>query len=335
MARKPKPWYWKERKTWMVTINNQRHNLGSDKKQAEQKFHQLMASSQRKPIQNDAVAAVLDDFLVWAYANLASSTAERYEYFYQPFVKDYGRIRIGKLHAGHVTEWLNTKPWNPTTQHNAITALQRAFNWATKNRGLKFNPIAGMEKPKVKTRTTVISPADFTELMSHVKDQPFRDLMFLSYDVGCRPFEIKDLEARHVELDRQRAVIPAEEAKKGIQRAFYFATDRSMEIITRLVKEHPTGVLLRNNLGNKWTRFAVACRFQRIEKKTGKHYFHYAMRHTQITRSLQAGVDSHVVAKLSGHQNTHQLDRTYSHVADDYDFMLREAKKAANGGDEE
>ena len=58
------------------------------------------------------------------------------------------------------------------------------------------------------------------------------------------------------------------------------------------------------------------------------------MRHTQITRSLQAGVDSHVVARLSGHQNTHQLDRTYSHVADDYDFMLREAKKVANDEDE-
>lgn len=329
MPRRPNVWYRKFNKTYYTTINGQQIPLSKNKREAHAKFYQLMAAPKSKPIKSDSIAAVLDDFLDWAYTNLANSTAERYEYFYQPFVKDYGRTRVTDLHAGHVTDWLAQKSWNSTTQHNAITALQRAFNWATKNRGLKFNPIAGMEKPKAKTRTIIISPEDFDELMSHVPDQPFRDLMFLSYDVGCRPFEIKDLEARHVELSRQRAVIPADEAKKGIQRAFYFATDRSMQIITRLVKEHPTGVLLRNNRGNKWTRFAVSCRFKRIEQKTGKHYFHYAMRHTQITRSLAAGVDSHVVARLAGHQNTAMLDRVYSHVADDYDFMLREAKKAA------
>ena len=56
------------------------------------------------------------------------------------------------LNPGHVTAWLNSqRTWNSTTKRNAITALQRGFNWAVKNRGLDRNPIRGMEKPEAKT----------------------------------------------------------------------------------------------------------------------------------------------------------------------------------------
>src|SRR5207302_1270867 len=39
-------------------------------------------------------------------------------------------------------------------------------------------------------------------------------------------------------------------------------------------------------------------------RKHGKRFNHYAFRRTFITRKIIAGVDSHVVAKLSGHQST-------------------------------
>ena len=50
-------------------------------------------------------------------------------------------------------------------------------------------------------------------------------------------------------------------------------------------------------------------------------------RHGFITRKLIAGVDSHVVAALSGHSNTKMLDDTYSHIADDHRFMLEAARQ--------
>jgi integrase len=341
-------------------------------------------------IQWGAVAAVLDDFLAWTEENRAPKTYTRYRDFIQSFVSKYGRMEVSDLNPSHVTAWLTShKGWNPTTKRNAITALQRGFNWAVKNRGLASNPIRGMEKPEAKRRTTIITPEEFEEILSHVHDVPFRDLLIASYDSGSRPQEIKHLEARHLQLDKQRAVIPGEEAKGGRTRAIYFPTDRSMEIVTRLAMQHPTGPLFRNNKGQAWTGFAVKLRFDRIQiaigrremakrnvpssvtneaiealartlpktrlnratgkqvtvkpsalrtmarrkliakeaKQYAKRFRQYDLRHSFITRKLLAGVDSHVVASLVGHKDTKMIDTVYSHVADDHQFMLAEAKK--------
>jgi integrase len=218
----------------------------------------------------------------------------------------------------------------------------------------------------------------------------FRDLLTVSYDCGARPFEIKDLQARHVDLDKRCAVIPAEEAKgRSHTRTFYFPTDRSLEVVRRLCAERTQGPLFVNTRGNKWTGDAVKCRFESLEidfglaemkrkgieldvskesiaaviktlkptrkdkqsgrevpkkkwelrkearqkliaeqaRRYGKRFNHYAFRRAFITRKIIAGVDSHVVAKLSGHQSTAMIDKHYSQVASDHDFMLRMAQK--------
>ena len=46
MARKPKPWYRKQTKTWFVTLNGKQINLGEDKKEAEKLFHKLLSEDQ-------------------------------------------------------------------------------------------------------------------------------------------------------------------------------------------------------------------------------------------------------------------------------------------------
>ncbi len=62
-------------------------------------------------------------------------------------------------------------------------------------------------------------------------------------------------------------------------------------------------------------------------RKYGKRFNHYAFRRTFITRKIIAGVDSHVVAKLAGHQSTAMIDRHYSQVASDHEFMLQQAMR--------
>jgi len=327
MPRPNKPWYRKSRKRWYVKIDGTCHNLGPNKREAMQKFHELMAEPRHRA-PTDSVVAILDAFVAWSYENRAPTTAKSYQLRCQSFADQFGDYRARELDARCVAEWLDQHPnWNASTRHAAITAVLRAFNWAVKNFGLRYNPIRGVEKPTPNIRTTVVTPEEFEAILTHVHDQPFRDLLIVSWDAGARPQETRILEARHIQLDKQRAVIPADEAKKGIQRAIYFPTERSLAIISRLVREYPGGFLFRNRLGNGWDGHAVCCRFKRLEKKIGVRYRQYDLRHTFITRKLLAGVDSHVVARLAGHQNTAMLDKVYSHVADDYKFMLREAKK--------
>jgi len=392
MARPAKPWFWKARKTWCVYHKGERVLLGPDRDEAFRQYHQIMAKPEekRQPVDSSAVAAVLDDFLTWTSENRAPDTYERYKRFIQSFVTLQGRRSISTLNTSHVTAWLNVqKGWNSTTKRNAITALQRGFNWAVTNRGLERNPIRGMQKPEAKTRTTVITAEEFAEILSHVAEAPFRDLLLVSYDSGIRPQETKQLEARHLQIDKQRAVIPGEEAKGGRTRVIYFPTERSLEIIKRLAGERADGPLFRNSKGNPWTAFAVNLRFKRLQiaigrkamaergvtsavsegdierlvqelpktrlsKSTGrktaktpgelrgearrklvakeamqyaKRFRQYDLRHTFVTRKLRAGVDSHLVAALAGHKDTKMIDSVYSHVADDHEFMLAEAKK--------
>jgi integrase len=62
-------------------------------------------------------------------------------------------------------------------------------------------------------------------------------------------------------------------------------------------------------------------------KQYAKRFRQYDLRHSFVTRKLRAGVDSHVVAALVGHKDTKMIDSVYSHVADDAQFMLAEARK--------
>jgi len=122
-----------------------------------------------QPVQWGAVAAILDDFLTWTEENQAPKTFIQYNDFIQSFASKYGRMECGDLNPSHVTAWLTShKGWNSTTKRNAITALQRGFNWAVKNRGLERNPIRGTEKPEAKRRTSIITPEEFAEILTHV-----------------------------------------------------------------------------------------------------------------------------------------------------------------------
>jgi hypothetical protein len=79
MSRTPKPWYRKDRKEWFVTVIGKRHNLGSDRKTAFQRFHELMAQpAPRTSAHSDSVLAIIDVFLDWTKKHRAPRTFDWY-----------------------------------------------------------------------------------------------------------------------------------------------------------------------------------------------------------------------------------------------------------------
>lgn len=78
MARIPKIWYRKDRKCWQVTIRGVRHNLGPNKKEATDRFHQLMGKPDHKPVKSMSFVAVADAFLDWLKSHRAEGTFEFY-----------------------------------------------------------------------------------------------------------------------------------------------------------------------------------------------------------------------------------------------------------------
>lgn len=78
MARLPKPWYRKDRKSWFVTIDGQGHNLGPNRKLAFQSFYEMMARRRKREVPSESMAAIIDLFLDWALRNRARRTYEWY-----------------------------------------------------------------------------------------------------------------------------------------------------------------------------------------------------------------------------------------------------------------
>jgi len=327
MGRNPKPWWWQKRGAYFATVNGKRVKLGTNLKVAGEKLKRL----RQEPVPaaampTDSVAAILDRFLVWVQKNREHDTYVWYHKFIEPFSRYCGDLEVGYVTACHVSDWIATHDkWGATTRRSAITAISRGFNFAVRNLGLAANPIRGMEKPAAVTRTDPITLGEFKAILRASHSKPFRHLLEFCWDCGCRPQEARQLEPRHVDLQRRRCVLPAKESKgKQRSRVIYLATERALRLATRGMDQER---IFLNNRGRPWTALAIGCRFRRLKPILGTLYHQYSLRHTWITRKLIAGVDSHVVATLAGHTDTKMLDKVYSHVADNYEFLLEQARK--------
>lgn len=347
MPRQPSLNYWAERDLWYFNKDRQRHFIDhpeGEKKpkkaadgwkpipdQVREEFYKILSAKTTPEVRSDAVAAVMDAFLAWSLENRAAKTWRGYKDFCQSFLDKYGTISVGELKPFHVQNWINEQTsWNSTTKRGAVTCLKRVMRWAVKFGYIESSPISEMEKPQALTRTKTITPEEFETLLNAVpEDDTFRDLLILSWDLGGRPQEIKGLEARHVDFDKRVCILPTqEEKKKRAPRVIFITTDRALQILQRCCEQYPAGKILRNRLGNPWTASAVKIRFRNLQEKLGKRYCQYMLRHTWITRALAGGMDSHKVAKASGHSSTAMLDKVYSHVAEDYGHMLSELQSA-------
>ena len=328
MGRRAKPWYWEARKGWYIVIDNVKQRLADDKKTAYARFHELMSGKKTK-VPSDSVAMILDRFLDDVKQHVedgsrSQKTYEGYLYFCQSFHSALPRLRVSELRPLHVREWTNgKKTWNSTTKRSAITAVVRAFNWAVKIGHLDRSPITGMEKPEAKKRDVLVSEAEFNTLLAHASPA-FRDLLIVSWETGCRPQESKPLEAKHVQLDLHRWVFAPKESKGKKKPRIVYMTPKAEEVVRRLMEKYPEGKIFRNVRGNPWTASCVQRTFVRLEKKIGKRYCQYNLRHSFGNRMLtERRLDSLVVAELMGHSSTQMLATTYSHLNANPDHLLK------------
>ena len=328
MARPPKPWWHSESGEYRVMIRGQRHHLGSDKDEAERKFHELMAQPVEKPVRSDTVVVLIDEFLDWTQRNRDAGTYAWYRKHLQAFVtylsgNGLKTLTTLRIRGFHVQKWLDSMTCGNSYKNGAARAISRCFNWAVKQGYLQASPIRGVEKPKADRRENIITPKEFDKLIGLVKDDDFRGLLTVAWECGARPQEMTKMEARHVEVKNQRAVIPMKEAKGKKRIRIVYFTDNSLEIVKRRMDRYPEGPLFRNTRGAKWTAFSVDCRFKRLAEKFGKKIALYDLRHSFSTRLLEAGVDPLTVSILLGHVDTTVLTKVYAHVAQNSEHLLK------------
>jgi integrase len=273
----------------------------------------------------------MDAFLDWTHRHRAVRTYAWYRDFCQSFADTLpSALTVVQLKPLHVQRWVDGKPtWNDGNRRGAITAIQRVFRWAQKMGHIDRSPVSYIEKPRAGKRDAILTSSEFNALLAGVKDQPFSDLLTTVWETGCRPQEVISVQARHVDLANSRWVFPPHEAKVKTRPRIVYLPDSARAITERLLHANPSGHLFRNTKGKPWTAMAVNCRFQTLQKKLGRKYCLYLLRHSFATRMLEAGVDALTVAILLGHANPAMLSTTYQHLAHNPQFLLQQARRAS------
>jgi integrase len=275
------------------------------------------------------VAYVIDEFLDWVTRERSEATFDFYQGFLISFVEYVGyRLTVADLKPLHVTRWASAEYGSAaeTTRNSAIGAVQRVLNWAVKQGIIDRSPIAVMEKPPRNRREVFVTQELFDAMFALVKDQPFRDFLTVLWETGCRPQEVRAVEAHNFIEERGVWLFERVKSKGKRKRRLVILTPTAIEITRRLAKANPKGPIFRNNKGNPWTKDAINCRFVRLRKQLRKkgvefQAFAYAFRHGFGTAKIREGADSFSVAKLMGHSDTKMLEWVYAHVDQDDQYL--------------
>ena len=225
--RTPKPFFRKQTKSWYVQLGKRQISLGRDEKAAWKKYHELMLVT-NEPSEVDFVVDLLDQYLDWLFKNRKSGTYNKAKHYLSHFAKFVGKkLRINQLTPRNVSRWIEEKStWGPTTSNDAISVVQRAFNWGLNNQLINKNPIVKIaDKPARRRRETVYTTKEWLEIRRHVTDC-FGDILDFMWETGCRPLEARSIEARHVDFENELVHFPPSEAKGGLSDRVIFLTVR-------------------------------------------------------------------------------------------------------------
>lgn len=346
MARKrrPEPFWRTQTKCYYVKVGGKQRRLSPDKDEAYRLYHEIMAKPPEERAEVVAPGAVLvdrvlEDYMDWIRANRSPSTLDIYSRLLQKFVEAIpATLAVADLRPFHVSRVMDAHAatWSANTRRNFAVTVQGALNWAEKQGLIDRNPIKNLAKPSPEAREMAVGAADHAKILAAIDSPGFRDVVELAWETGCRPQEVRAIEARHVDWEAGKIVFPPKESKgRRAHRVIYFGTEKAREIVARLAVAHPEGPILRNAKGNPWTKDAINCAFCRVKKKTGVKFHMGAYRKGFVTEAIKNGVDTITLARLVGHSDSEMIARVYSKVHRDAAYMAeasRRAKGEVKGG---
>jgi integrase len=279
--RHPQPFWRQFTRCWYVQLGKKQIRLAPDRDEAFRIYHELMSrgrGGQPAPPEVASSSAptlvveVLDAFLDWCGRNKAARTYEHYRENIQRFATRIpAALTVAELKPFHVTRAMADFPdWGNNTKHDFIGALKRALNWAVDEELIERNPLARMKKPAREARELAVTPEEYARVLETVEEPRFRDLIELAWETGSRVQELRKLEARFVDVESGRIVLPPSKSKGKKHHRVIYLTDRAREVVARLCREASTGPLLRNSEGNAWTKDAINCAFCRLQLALGR-----------------------------------------------------------------
>jgi len=190
-------------------------------------------------------------------------------------------------------------------------AFRGAIRWAWASR----SPFLGVRLNQEGTpRTRWLSDDEETRLLEHCP-APLRDMVMLGLDTGLRPGNLVRFQCAWVQLGAACLIIPREHTKTKKIPLTIPLTRRAVDIVYRYLARARSDYLFLSQAGDAYTCAEVNRALQRAAVKSGIcDICLYTLRHSFISRLVQAGVSLPEVAALAGHQDIRMTMR-YAHLA--------------------
>jgi integrase len=322
-GRTPKPWYREGKQEWCVYLHGRLHRLGKDKEKAFREFHRLMAEgSDRPPLPEGSftVLRLVEDYLADLGRRATGRTVYVARCYLKPLLARYGELPACRLRKHHVEEVVRGhREWNPTTENHVKSRVAAVFNWAVAQELIQSNPVAGIKKPKARSRGTqaLLTPEEHARLMEAAPPY-LRDVLLALHDTGARPGEVLTVTAAEFFPDPGVWILQKHKtAHQTAEARVIHLTPRIVALCKELATRHPDGPLFRRRSGRPFPpAYYLARLVRRLREKLGLRgtITPYGMRHTFATDALAAGVPDAQVAELLGHSGTAMLHKHYSHL---------------------
>ena len=258
MPRQPKPYYRKQTKSWYFSTGGKQYNLGQDHATAFAKFHEMMQAKDCLKSGAQTVYELSQSYLDWCETNRKSGTYLNHKRYLQGFIAHIGkRLKISAVKAHHVTKWIDDFECSSTSKNDAVSVVQRMFNWAIEQQYIAVSPIAKIVKPKRKRREVVYTAEQWKEIQTHARGS-LCDLLDFLWLTGCRPKEARTLTANHVHEDL--VIFQPEDAKGETDaRVIYLIPEAKA-----LVGEHADSNESHGRVISKFSRTSVDQRFHQV-----------------------------------------------------------------------
>ncbi len=326
-------WQRKRDGAWMTTVNGTQHNLGKDKAEARKQLHKLLAGDNPKPEKAGMTTRKLcDNYLIRTAEGKEAATHAVQVMHLRAFNASLGHRDPATLKVHEVETWLDEQEtWSASTKALFITILKAVFNHAEQQGYLAVNPIKKLKRRKTGRRDRVVTPEERGKILGAMSAN-FRDFVTFLDLTGCRPFsEAARITADDIQFDHGRVVLHRHKTRKktGKPRVIY-ATEAAIELLKRLVEEHPAGPVFTNRFGNGWSKNNAGKYIARVCKKLGiEGVTLYNLRTTYISNALVNGVPIEVVAALCG--NSPQVIHQHYNSVDKIETAMRAAAQKALG----
>jgi integrase len=342
MPRRAKPWFRASENTWYATHNGRQRSLGvagiNNEAAAWLAFAQLRAGTRPaelttkpaavKPGGTVTTSQLVKSFLDDAAGRVKPDTLEVYRLFLNNFAAKHGDTPAAELPPTTAEAYSRKPTWNDSTRAAFLAVLARAFRFAERARLIERSPLAGLQRPTIGSRAAdVLVTAEQCAKLCEVSPPAFARFLRFLYLTGCRPGEAAQLAAADVDWSRSLATLRNHKTKrKGKRRVVYLVPD-ALALLKELAARHPTGPLLRNRIGNAWTRATLGAAMRTAREAAGlPSAILYGLRHSYITDALAAGVSDALVAALAGHSSTATIHRHYNHVGERVKVLCDAAK---------